>query len=181
MQAEELRLELVEAERVSVDEEDGFLVAFVRDEAWTLLDFFLSLQEREDVPWKFAVDFEEGKGFLEFFIKITAAKPELSRMALSVKFRLNSWAYAKKGIAVFFFSEKDGSQHVNPQGIFLTLPEEVIEECERKMESYEIDLFYDKVLKVGNPYSREYAEGVWLSFVRNRYRGGRDGLDETAH
>jgi len=40
----------------------------------------------------------------------------------------------------------------------------------REIKRFGIELFFDKVLQVHNPYSPEYAYGVWQTFVKNRYR-----------
>jgi len=163
-------LDIVDVERVAEDKDSGFLVAFVRDDTGEFLRIFSTLQERKRFPWKFKVEFEEGKGYLEFFVIITIAKPELSTFALRIKFKVNRWVYAKERIAFFFFAERKGERFINPEGILVSIPESLISYCERRIEDFEIDLFYDKVLKLGNPYSPQYVEGVWTSFVENRYR-----------
>jgi hypothetical protein len=167
---EELQeLTVVEAERVA-GKESSFLFAFFRDDTGELQQIASALADREEFPWKFSVSFEEGSGYLEFFVVITFAKPLLSTLGLQVKFRVNYWTFAQQGISCFFFSKAGDEEVVNPEGVFVKLPKEIVNYCEEKINEYGLTLFFDKVLKVGNPYSPQYVEGVWRSFVENRYR-----------
>jgi len=163
------KLTLLQAERVA-GKEGSFLFAFFRDDTGELQQVASALADREAFPWKFHVSFEEGSGYLEFFVVITFAKPLLSSLGLQVKFRVNYWTFAQKGISCFFFSRTEDEEMVAPEGVFVKVPAEVEEYCNKKINEFGLTLFFDKVLKVGNPYSPQYVEGVWSSFVKNRYQ-----------
>lgn len=168
------KLRSVKAEQVKTLKEEEMLGVFVRDDSsGNLSSSFLKLQEYENVPWKYRIEFSPGKELFDLTVSLTAGKPDLEgrlgELSLTADFPVRYWNFAKNLIGVFFFVESNGVKDVRPQVLMLKLPLILAEYGDRKIEEQGLDLFYDRVLKVGNPYSPEYAYGVWTTFVKNRY------------
>lgn len=164
---------VVEAVKVAREENPLSLHVFVEDsEDWELSKKFLALEERMEIPWSFAVDLRPKENEFDAEVELRVSKPEFSLLELKVVFPLSAWTFAKEMVSVFFFQKlKRGDLFVKEEGIAFKMPPELIEDIEREIENFGLELFYDKVLRVGNPYSPEYVEGVYESFVIGRYLG----------
>jgi len=168
------KLEFIESEKVVPLKKEGILGVFVKDQTGEVMDYFLSLQEEQEYPWKYYLQLIAGKNLFDLKVAITVTKPELSLRALRTVFPVGYWTFAKELLKVFFFAEveKNGKKDYlfHSQTLLLKLPEPLVDYADEEIKRFGIELFFDKVLQVHNPYSPEYAYGVWQTFVKNRYR-----------
>jgi len=160
---------VVKAERVKKDGDKG-VFAFVRDtENWSLQKVFLEADQNNQ-PWEYAWKFKRNeKNIFDSTMLIVIGKEGFS-LELHLEFPVSYWELCGKLITVFFFVETGKDRIVSPTGIAFRLPPDLISDGERRIRQLGLDFFYDMVLQVGNPYSPQYAELVWTSFVKNRYR-----------
>ena len=171
---------VIGAARTLREENPLSLHVFVEDsEDWELSKKFSALEEQMEVPWSFTVELRPKENEFDAEVELRVSKPELSSLELKMVFPLSAWTFAKEMISVFFFQKsKRGDLFVKEEGIAFKMPPELIEDVERKIEDFGLELFYDKVLKVGNPYSPEYVEGVYESFIAGRYICGGKEIED---
>lgn len=160
---------VVKAERVKKDGDRG-VFAFVRDtEDWSLQRVFLEADQNSH-PWEYEWEFlKNEKNIFDSTIRVVAGKQGVP-LELEIEVPISYWELCGKLITVFFFVETGKDRIVSPTGIAFRLPPDLISDGERRIRQLGLDFFYDMVLQVGNPYSPQYAELVWTSFVKNRYR-----------
>jgi len=160
---------VVKADKVKKDKEKG-VFAFVRDtEDWSLQRVFLEADQDRN-PWQYSWKLlKNEQNVFDSTILITVMKDSFS-LELHLEVPVSYWELCGKLITVLFFIEARGERVVSPTGVAFRLPSEMIKDGEKKIRELGMDFLYDMVLQVGNPYSPQYAEQVWLSFVRNRYR-----------
>jgi len=172
---------LIEAERTLKEENPLSLHVFVEDsENWELSRKFSALEEQLEVPWSFTVELRPKENEFDAEVELRVSKPELSSLELKMVFPLSAWTFAKEMISVFFFRSKGKGLLIKEEGIAFKMPPKLVEDVEKRIEDFGLELFYDKVLKVGNPYSPEYAEGVYESFVVGRYACRRRELENLS-
>lgn len=160
---------VVKAEKVKKDGDNGVL-AFVRDtEDWSLQRVFLEADQSSQ-PWEYSWEFKKNERNIFDSTMLVIIRKEGFSLELHIEIPISYWELCGKMIAVFFFTEVKNDRIVSPSGIVFKLPPELIKDGEKKIRHLGLDFFYDMVLQVGNPYSPQYAELVWTSFVKNRYR-----------